>query len=225
MTDEQLALVEGLNEPVLDRHAGLARLNKLAGSDLRRLADSYGITVSGKRGRNKGWAGQTVERYLGRSPNSDRRADFGTWELKVVPVRLDGKGVAKPKESMAIAMFTPDELETESFEESHLLAKLGRLVVVARTYENTDESESWVVGAVPFDLVPGSPAYEAVREDYEEARWVLCNEGEHALNGRIGRWVQPRCKGQGRRPTGGHCFYARTRFVSHILGLEQYLEG
>ena len=79
IVDEQLPLVSGFDEPVLDRPAGLARLMKLAGSDLRRLADSYGITVSGKRGRNKGWAGQTVERYLGRSPNSDRRADFGTW--------------------------------------------------------------------------------------------------------------------------------------------------
>jgi DNA mismatch repair protein MutH len=145
----------------LKRADALRQLDELLGQDLRPLAATYGITIERNGRKNKGWAGQTVEAYLGRSPNSDRGADFGDWELKVVPLVLRADGDFRVKESMAIAMFTPSELECQSFEESHLLEKLRSLVLVARHFDEEGERMSIVVCSQPFDLEDSS-FFEAV---------------------------------------------------------------
>ena len=215
---EQLDLITP--PPQLDRQDAMQRLEALVGRDLRPMATAYDITVWKDGNRNKGWAGQVVEKYLGRSPNSDRAADFGEWELKVVPLILGADDRLRPKESMAITMFTEEEIEVQSFEESHLLEKLGRLIVVARLYLDSKESESIVLGASSFDLdVP--EIYAQIVEDYEEIRWLVVNEGIHSVNGGIGRLIQPRVKGGAGAGRGGHCFYARPHFVRYILGLSE----
>ncbi len=198
----------------LSRADGLRRLEALVGVDLRPLAERYGVTVFRDGRRNKGWAGQVVECYLGRSPNADKAADFGDWELKVVSVVPDASGAPRVKESMAIAHCTAAELETTPFEESHLLEKLGRLVVVARLGGSPDDGYSPVLGAAPFDL-GDARLYERVREDYDEIRWVVRDQGAYALTGHIGRLVQPRPRGDGT----AWGFYARARFVAYMLGL------
>lgn len=206
--------------PNLDRTDALVRLEALLGQDLRPLAGTFGITIERDGNKNKGWAGQTVEAYLGRSPNSDRGADFGDWELKVVPLVLTARGDFRVKESMAIAMFSPEELETQSFEESHLLEKLRSLVLVARHFDPEGERMSIVVCAQPFDLKESS-FFDAVREDYEEARWVLRHQGPDGLRGGVGRYVQPRVKGGRSKSSRGHAFYARSRFVARMLRLPE----
>lgn len=214
--NEQLHLIEG--PPPLDRSRALARLEHLVGQDLRPLADVYGITVWQGDRRNKGWAGQVVEQYLGQSPNSDHGADFGTWELKVVPLVVRADGQVRLKETMAITMFTAAELETRDFEESHLVEKLGRTVVVARSYEGPEESRSLVCAVAPFDL-DDEELRAQIREDYEEIRWVVREQGAYALSGRIGRWIQPRPKGNGSWQAGLG-FYARKPLVARMLGLD-----
>ena len=119
--------------PPLTRAEALVRLAALRGRDLRPLADSFGVTVWIDGRRNKGWAGHTVERYLGRRPDSLQAPDFGDWELKVVPLVAGADGQWRLKETMAITAFTPAELEVTEFEDSHLLEKLGHLIVVARS--------------------------------------------------------------------------------------------
>lgn len=200
--------------PPLSRAEGLRRLDALVGVDLRPLADRYGITVFRDGRRNKGWAGQVVERYLGRSPNADKAADFGDWELKVVSVVPDARGAPRVKESMAIAHCTAAELESTPFEDSHLLEKIGRLVVVARLAGAPDDGHSPVLGAAPFDL-DAPRLRDRVREDYDEIRWVVRAEGAYALTGHIGRLIQPRPRGDG----SAWGFYARARFVAFMLGL------
>ena len=200
----------------------MVRLDALIGQDLRPLAEHYGITVWRDGKRNKGWAGQTVERYLGNRPNSSQAADFGDWELKVVPLMLTATGGLRLKETMAVTMFTAAEIETREFEESHLLEKLQRLVVVGRTYEGPDESRSFVLAASAFDL-EGSGLYAQVRDDYEEIRWMVREHGIYALSGHIGTCVQPRPKGSGNR-TGGVGFYARKAFVAQMLQLDVLLQ-
>ncbi len=214
MTD-QLSLVD---EPaLLSREAAVEKLAALVGEDLRPLADDFGITVWREGRRNKGWAGQVVERYLGQRPNSRQGADFGDWELKVVPMVQSADGSLRLKETMSITMFTQKELETCTFEESHLWAKLQRLLLVARLYESPEEANSFVLTVAPFDLA-GSTFLEQVREDYEEIRWVAREHGVYALDARVGRLVQPRPKGGADRKAG-HGFYARKDFVMHMLGL------
>lgn len=201
----------------LDRAGALVRLDALVGADLRPLADEYGVTVWRAGRRNKGWAGQVVERYLGLPANASPEADFGNWELKVVPLRVDRHGEVWPKETMAIAMTSAAELEAEDFEDSHVLAKLGRLVVVARVYIDATESCSPLYGAAAFDL-DDPELYDQIREDYEDARWTVRQDGLHALDGHVGRLIQPRPKGPGRGSTTMG-FYAKKSLVAYMLGM------
>ena len=217
--DHQLELIE---KPArLKRADALVQLDALIGQDLRPLADQFDITVWKSGRKNKGWAGHVVERYLGQSPNSDKAADFGDWELKVVPLIAGADGTLRPKESMAIAMFTAHEIEQQSMADSHFLEKLKRLVVVARLYVDGQEDSSLVLGVVPFDL--SGPLYAAIEEDYEDIRWLVRNDGINAVHGGVGRFVQARVKGGAGAGTGGHCMYARTQLVAYILGLTDTL--
>ncbi|MCK6571500.1 hypothetical protein L6V77_10455 [Myxococcota bacterium] len=203
--------------PELSRTDARARLDELVGRDLRALAPLYGVTFERAGQRNKGWAGQVVERFLGMGPDARQRPDFGDWELKVVPLieRLDARLV--PRETMAVTMFDDADLQSLEFEDSHLLAKLRRLVVVARLYVGPAEPRSVVLGHAAFDL--GDAALVAdIRADYEEIRWVARTHGLAALTGHIGRFIQPRPKGEG-HGRGGHGFYARKALVARMLGL------
>ena len=176
--DGQLHLIAP--PPTLSREAGIAQLNALVGQDLRLLGEQYGVTVW-KEGRlNKGWAGQVVEHALGLSPNSEQAADFGDWELKVVPVVEGSDGTVRAKESMAITMFTEDDILTTEFEDSHLLEKLERLVVVPRLYVDADESASFILGATTFDL-GDTEIYEAVKDDYESSVGLFEMRGSTAF--------------------------------------------
>jgi len=216
MTDQQLHLIEP--PAALTRVEAVEKLNGLVGQDLRPLAAQFEITVWKNGNRNKGWAGQVVEKYLGQSPNSEQAADFGDWELKVVPLTLNSVGHLRAKESMAITMFTAEEIEEQAFEESHLFDKLNRLLLVARLYCDSEESESPLLGVVAFDLTDAE-IYQQIVDDYEEIRWLVRNEGIHAVGGRVGKLIQPRVKGGAGAGRGGHGFYARAGFVAKMFGI------
>ena len=115
-------------------------------------------------------------------------------------------------------MINPEEVVDTPFENSHLLAKLRNLVVLARIYENRQESSTRVHSVGTFDL-DNVDVYEIVKSDYNLVRETIQNEGFEALSGRMGQYVQPRTKGAGHGTTS-RAFYARTGFVKHILGLE-----
>ncbi|MBU0554270.1 hypothetical protein KKF91_11865 [Myxococcota bacterium] len=200
--------------PPLTRAEAIERLEGLIGEDLRALADVYGIPVGEGRALNKGWAGQTVECALGRRPNSEAGADFGDWELKVVPLALTAGGRLRVKETMAIARFTAEGLEGACFEESHLLEKLRRLLIVARI---DDVVGTYLISLAAFDLT-APDLWVDIREDYEEIRAVMRDQGEAGLTGRLGRWVQPRPKGA--EAGGGWGFYARKPLVARALALD-----
>ena len=89
-------------------------------------------------------------------------------------------------------------------------------MVVARVYEDAREARSVVAAVAPFDLDDPS-LFADIEEDYEEIRWCVREHGVAALHGGIGRWVQPRPKGDARRAGVG--FYARKPLVMRMLGL------
>ena len=72
-------------------------------------------------------------------------------------------------------------------------------------------------GATTFDLGDTETA-EAVKDDYEDIRWTVRDEGVYGVHGIIGRLIQPRVKGGQALVTRGTA-YARAYFVSYILGL------
>jgi len=208
-----------LTTQTLDRKEAVRRINLLAGKDLRLLADEYQIPVWKNGHENKGWAGLVIERYLGLPQNSRQEPDFGAWELKVVPLRPAPDGTLRVKESMAITMLEPTEVLANEFENSHLYDKLRSMVVVSRIYENSEERHSMLHAAAEFDL-DNAKIRAQVKIDYETIREQIRRHGIDAVTGDLGNLVQARTKGRGHGSTT-RAFYARPRFVAHILNLQK----
>lgn len=204
-------------EDALKKSEALKKLKALIGTDLRPLAKKHKITIRKKGKINKGWAGHTLERYLGLALNSAQCPNFGSWELKVIPLVQGPKSGLRVKETMAITMIDGEEVKARCFEESHLYAKLRKIVVVARIFENKKETRSIVHSVRKFDL--GDPeTYKQVKADYQLVRKTIKNRGLSKLTGAMGKLVQPRTKGAGHGSTS-RAFYARTQFVAKIIGL------
>lgn len=201
---------------IVTRKQALGRLRKIIGEDLRRMADRYGITVFSGEKLNKGWAGQTLERYLGLGLSSRQAPNAETWELKLVPLRRQGNSYV-PKETMAITMINASDVLKREFEESHLFHKLRSLIICGRLFEGRDEKHSTLISVGTFDLVDETVKLQ-VRSDYELVRETIKTKGFDALTGGMGVLVQPRTKGRGHGSTT-RAFYARVVFVKKILNL------
>src|SRR5712692_1647511 len=193
----------------MDRAEALARLKVLIGCDLVDLGTKSGVTIWKGDRINKGWAGHTVERHLGLALNSSRSPNFGSWELKVVPVQRLPDGSVKVKETMAITMIDPVEVSEKEFPNSHLFLKLQRMIVVARVFESRAESRSLCYSVTEFDLGDQN-LYQQVRADYDLIRNVIRTRGFNHLSGSLGSLVQPRTKGPGHGSTS-RAFYARAQ--------------
>jgi len=206
----------------VDRYEAIETIKALLGKDLVPLAHQYGVTIWKSPGRkNKGWAGHVIERYLGLPPSSAQRPNFGSWELKVVPVKRTTKGLVV-KETMAVTMIDPGDVALHPFEESHLLAKLQCMVVAARMFENVAETASALYCVGFFDL-SDYYLYEIVKNDYELARSAIRRMGLQGLKSEMGQYVQPRTKGPG-HGSQTRAFYARKPLVAHMLGLQRITE-
>jgi DNA mismatch repair protein MutH len=202
----------------MERTDAINKLMQLENVDLVPLASKYEVTIWKGEKKNKGWAGHVLERYLGLPINSSQSPNFGSWELKIVPLKHMKNGTIAVKETMAITMIDAYNVKNTSFEESHLLAKLRKAVVCARLFESQKEERSILVRVSDFDL-DVNEIYEQVKRDYEEVRKCIIENGFACLTGKMGVLVQPRTKGPGHGSTS-RAFYARTRFVSKILGLD-----
>ena len=201
----------------MTRGEAIERLRPSIGKDLRKIADEQGVTVWKDGKKNKGWAGMVVERLLGHPQDSKQEADFGTFELKVVPVVKDSFGRWSVKETMAMTMIEPKNVIETPFEHSHLLEKLRALLVCARVFENEQDDSSILLKVGGFDLTDAE-TFKQVQADYELVRRTLNDEGVAGLNGWMGNLVQPRTKGTG-KGARTFAFYARTIFVARMLKL------
>jgi len=190
-------------------------LRKHEAEDLVEIAAKFGVTMWKNGKLNKGWACHVIERYVGLPMNSAQSPNFGSWELKIVPLKRLKNGRIVPKETMAITMIDPVNVLQKPFEESHLLAKLKKIVVCARMFESKDEKSSLLVKVSAFNL-DERDVYAQGKADYEEVRETIRLHGFEALTGRMGVLVQPRTKGPGHGSTS-RAFYARKEFVSLIL--------
>ena len=202
----------------MERQEALERISILVGKDLRKLAESYDVTVFKGGKKNKGWAGHVIERYLGLPINSSQSPNFGSWELKTISLKHLRSGELSIKETMAITMIDPYNIQRTTFENSHLLAKLEKAVIVARVWENQEETSSVLYGVKLFDL--NNPnIYNQVEKDYNLVRKTIIEQGFSALSGTMGTFIQPRTKGAGHGSTT-RAFYARAPFLKMIF-LEQ----
>jgi DNA mismatch repair protein MutH len=201
----------------MERSEAVTLLKKLEGQDLVALAKKHEVTMWKNGKLNKGWAGHAIERYLGLPLNSAQSPNFGSWELKIVPLKRLKSGKVVLKETMAITMIDPVNVLQKPFKESHLLSKLKKAVVCSRLYESREEKFSKLVKVSTFDL-DDQNIYNQVRDDYELVRRTIGKKGFEALTGKMGVLVQPRTKGAGHGSTS-RAFYARKGFVALILGI------
>jgi DNA mismatch repair protein MutH len=114
-------------------------------------------------------------------------------------------------------MIDPVNVAQKPFADSHLLAKLQKIVVCARMFESQQETSTLLVSVATFDL-DDKNLYAQVEADYELVRDAIRTGGFESLTGKMGVYVQPRTKGPGHGSTS-RAFYARKNLVGRILGI------
>ncbi|MBU1863992.1 MAG: hypothetical protein KKH94_10040 [Candidatus Omnitrophica bacterium] len=199
----------------MERQEAIERISAIIGNDLRPLADEYSVTVFRNGRKNKGWAGHVLERYLGLPINSSQSPNFGSWELKTIPLKHLANGRLTVKETMAITMIDAYNVERTDFENSHLLAKLKKAVIVARIWENQQETSSVLYGVKAFDL-DDRTLYTQIKADYDLVRNTIIDKGFSTLSGKMGVHIQPRTKDPGHGSTS-RAFYARKSFLKEAI--------
>ena len=202
----------------MERKEAIKELKKLVGKELHELAHEYNVTIYRNGRVNKGWAGHVFERYLKLPLNSAQSPNFGSWELKSIPLKYKKNGKLTFKETMAITMIDPVNVCQKEFRDSHLLAKLRKAVVIARIVGDSIDEPSYIHSVVEFDLQ--GELYNAVKADYDLVRQTLFDtqKGFGFLTGKMGLYIQPRTKGAGHGTTS-RAFYARPRFLGKFIKL------
>jgi DNA mismatch repair protein MutH len=201
----------------MERDLAISKLQMLVGIDLHYIAKKYDVVLKKPGGKvNKGWAGHACERYLGLPLNSSQSPNFGSWELKVVPVKQLKNGSWTYKETMQITMIDPRHVIDNEFETSHLLTKLKKFVLVVRIVGKNVEDPSFVHKVSPVDLE--GKLLEQVKLDYNTVRDCLLDSsrGFTSLTGSMGAYIQPRTKGRGHGSIS-RAFYARTKFLENVV--------
>lgn len=199
----------------MERTEAIRNINKIVGRDLRELASNYNVTVFKNGKKNKGWAGHVIERYLGLPINSAQSPNFGSWELKTICLKYLKDKSLTVKETMAVTMIDPYNIERTEFENSHLLAKMKKIVIVARIWESQLEERSILYATTTFDL-GNTEIYNQVKADYNLVRDTIITKGFSALSGKLGVYIQPRTKGAGHGSTS-RAFYARVPFLKKSI--------
>ena len=200
----------------MERTEAVIKLHELIGRELHELAAQYGVTVYRNGKVNKGWAGHVFERHLQLPINSAQSPNFGSWELKSIPLKRKKNGELTFKETMAITMIDPVNVCQKKFEDSHLLAKLKKAIVVARTVGSHVDEPTYVHSVTEFNL--SDEIYDAVKADYNLVRETLLDptQGFQALTGYMGVYIQPRTKGAGHGSIS-RAFYARPKFLARFI--------
>lgn len=199
----------------MERTEAIRNIKKIVGRDLRELAMNYNVTVFKDGKKNKGWAGHVIERYLGLPINSAQSPNFGSWELKTICLKYLRDRTLTVKETMAITMIDPYNVERTEFENSHLFAKMQKIVIAARIWESQLERKSILYATSTFDL-GDTEIFNQVKADYDLVRETIITKGFSALSGKLGVYIQPRTKGAGHGSTS-RAFYARVPFLMQSI--------
>ncbi len=199
----------------MQRQEAIQKISTILNQDLRKLANKYEVTVFKGEKINKGWAGHVLERHLGLPINSSQSPNFGSWELKIIPLKYLKNGKLTVKETMSVTMIDPYNVARTEFEKSHLLIKLRRMIVAARIWESKEETRSVLHNVTTFDL-DDPDVYNQVKSDYDLVRETILTKGFSALTGKMGVYIQPRTKGAGHGSTS-RAFYARTSFLKKFV--------
>jgi DNA mismatch repair protein MutH len=200
---------------IITRATAINNLKKYIGQDLRKLALQYSVTTFETGKQNKGWKGLVLERLAGLEPNISKAPNGLSYELKSVSFHYS-KGNLVPKETMAITMVNPKELEEHSFFESHCWAKLKSIVFCAVMWHGKNSKSAELLEVTSLDFAEDDEIIKEIKSDYDFIRGKLIREGFESLTGKDGKWIQARTKGPG-HGSKSRAFYARTCLVKKIF--------
>ena len=211
-----------------DRFSVVAALKtKLKGQNVADLAATLGITIIKEGKINKGWVGQTLDKLSNTEAVNAQLPDGIDFELKSVHfISKDGELV--PKETMAITMFNPETIISESFENSALWHKLERLILVGHTYLDNRRDSAVIKFVGPIDVTDKVLRGE-IQKYWESIKKIVQMGGisEYSSKGTSDGYVQLRTKGSGtsksRCPVTGklfntRAFYATKTFLRYVRG-------
>ena len=197
--------------PRLTRKEAIEILTPHLGHNLRELSDQFGLSRSGLPVDHKGWAGHTVEKLFGQSPNNDHGADFGEWELKVIAF-LQKEAHLEVKSQLTLTMVQPRELERTPFDESYLWLKTQKMLIVGRLYTQIEEYHSPLIGYASFDA--SEQLKQALAQEYESLQWLLQSQGVSALKDFQGHYLGLHLKKATER---GWSFVAQRPLMNQML--------
>ena len=196
----------------------------LPGKNLYDLAREHSVTIERSGKKNKGWAGQTLEKIVHLESGNLQIPDGLDFELKSTTLLKSPQGW-KPKETIKVTQLKPDLLLEESFETSALWKKLQRLIVVGLEYPSPGICH--VVNINCIDIREPNLVNE-IRSFWEEVQHHLLS-GEMPRSPNLGTsedLIQLRPAGDGKGfsvcpVTREHfplrAFYATKRLISKIL--------
>lgn len=208
---------------IITRATAIKNLKKYIGKDLRKLALQYKITTYETGKQNKGWKGLILERLAGLQNNISKAPNGLSYELKSVSF-YHVKDKLVPKETMAITMVNPRELEEQEFFKSHCWEKLKSIVFCAVMWHGKNSEGGELLEVTSLDFSETDDLIKEIKADYDLIREKLITKGFDSLTGKDGKWIQARTKGTGginpktgkRRPIT-RAFYARKELVAKIF--------
>ena len=200
---------------IITRATAIKNLKKYIGKDLRKLALDYEITTYETGKQNKGWKGLVLERLAGLQNNISKAPNGLTYEIKSVAFRY-ARGKLVPKETMAITMINPEELEAHDFFDSHCWAKLKTIIFCAVMWHGKNAETGELLKVASLDFAKNDDLIKEIKTDYNFIRNKLITQGFGSLTGGDGKWIQARTKGPGHGSTS-RAFYARTGLVKKIF--------
>lgn len=200
---------------IVTRTNAIKNLKRYVGMDLRKLALQHKITTFETGKQNKGWKGLVLERLAGLETNVSKAPNGLSYELKSVSFKKVGN-ILKPKETMAITMINPKELEDQSFFESHCWAKLKSIIFCAVMWHGKNSQTGELLKVASLDFAEDDELIKEIKADYDFIRNKLVAQGFGSLTGSDGKWIQARTKGSGHGSIS-RAFYARTQLVQKIF--------
>jgi DNA mismatch repair protein MutH len=115
---------------------------------------------------------------------------------------------------MAITMIDAYNVVNTPFQDSHLRAKLQKMVICTRMFESVQDDSAVLLDVVEIDM--HEDYMYQIEQDYEDVRNCIKNKGFEFLTGKMGKYIQPRTKGAGHGSTS-RAFYARVPFLKEQI--------
>jgi DNA mismatch repair protein MutH len=161
--------------------------------------------------KNKGAAGLLFEQLAG-IPTSSACLDCLDGEVKVFPLKKLKNGKIVPKETVAITMMNPEDLDTISWNESRCCKKINNVLFVGYLRDG----DNIIIKKVFLMNEESEPElYKTFQNDYETIQNIW--KTEKRISAKTGTLIQSRTKGPGGNKKKTRAFYFRPTLMKKFL--------